>query len=462
LPGEFHLRDLTTGSIGGHLLHLALPMAAAMLFQTAYFVVDLYFVAHLGAAAIAGVGAAGSLVFLVLALTQMIAAGTLALLSQAVGRKDQSEANLVFNQANGLGAVCFVAVSAGFFPLAGAYMRAVGASAATMHDGLLYLYAYIPGLALQFVLAAAGAALRATGVVKPTMIVQAVSLTLNIVLAPVLIAGWGTGHPLGVFGAGLASTIAIVLGVILLVAYFVRFEKYVTVDFAACRPRWDVWKRLLLIGIPAGGEFVLLVVSSSLVYWVIRPFGADAQAGFGAGARILQAIFMPGMALAFSAAPIAGQNFGARNWERVRATLRTAIVASSVVMLLLMLVCRLRPDWLIGIFTSDPRVIAPGTEYLRIISWNFIATGIIYSCSGMFQALGNTWPALLSSASRVVAFTVPAVWLSMQPGFRIESVWYLSVATVALQCVTSLLLIRREFHRRLPAITPVAARQAAS
>jgi putative MATE family efflux protein len=295
------------------------------------------------------------------------------------------------------------------------------------------------------------------------MIVQAASLTLNIVLAPVLIAGWATGHPLGVFGAGLASTIAIVLAVILLVVYFIRFEKYVSVDFADWRPRWDIWKRLLLIGIPAGGEFLLLVLVSTIVYWVIRPFGAPAQAGFGAAARILQAILMPGMALAFSAAPIAGQNFGARNWERVRATLRTAILASSAIMILLMLLCQARPEWLIGIFTHDPRVVAQGTEYLRIISWNFIATGIIYSCSGMFQALGNTWPALLSSASRVVTFAIPVVWLSLQPGFRIESVWYLSVATVALQAVTSLLLIRREFRRRMPATAiPLPARQPAA
>jgi putative MATE family efflux protein len=455
------VRDLTTGSIGGHLLRLAAPMAAAMVFQTAYFVVDLYFVARIGAAAIAGVGAAGSVVFLVLALTQMIAAGTLALLSQAVGRKDHADANLVFNQANGLGAVCVGIVLIGFYPLAGFYMRAVGASAATMQDGLLYLYAYIPGLALQFVLAAMGAALRATGVVKPTMIVQVASVTLNIVLAPVLIAGWGTGHPLGVMGAGLASTASIALAVILLVVYFVRFEKYVTVDWAATWPRWDIWKRLLLIGLPAGGEFVLLVVSSTLIYWVIRPFGADAQAGFGAGGRILQAIFMPGMALAFSASPIAGQNFGARNWARVRATLWTAIAASTVAMVLLMLLCRVRPDLLIRIFTDDPRVVAQGSEYLRIISWNFIATGIIYCCSGLFQALGNTWPSLLSSASRVLTFAIPVLWLSQQPDFRIESVWYLSVATVALQAATSLLLIRREFVRRMPTKAPVVAEQAA-
>lgn len=455
------MRDLTSGSVGTHLVQLAAPIAAAMVFQTAYFLVDLYFVAHIGAAAIAGVGAAGSLVFLVLALTQMIAAGTLALLSQAVGRKDHAEANLVFNQANGLGALFFIATLIGFYPLAGVYMRAVGASPATMHDGVLYLYAYIPGLALQFVLTATGAALRATGVVKPTMIVQVASISLNIILAPVLIAGWGTGHPLGVVGAGLASSSAIVLAVVLLMIYFVRFEKYVSVDFSAWRPRWSIWKRLLLIGIPAGGEFALLVVISSLVYWVISPFGAAAQAGYGAGSRLLQAIFMPGMALAFAAAPIAGQNFGARRWDRVRATLRSAIFASGIVMLLLMLLCQARPEWLIGLFTSDPRIIAAGVTYLKIISWNFVASGIVYSCSGMFQALGNTWPALLSSGSRILTFAIPAVWLSLQPGFRIEEVWYLSVATVTLQAVTSLLLVRREFRRRMPALSPSPVTQAA-
>ena len=446
------MRDLTTGSISGHLIRMAAPIGASMVFQTAYFLVDLYFVAHIGAAAIAGVGAAGSLVFLVLALTQMIAAGTLALLSHAVGRKDQADANLIFNQASALGAGLAATTLVGFYPLAGVYMHAVGAGPETTASGIAYLYAYIPGLALQFVMAATGAALRATGVVKPTMIVQAASISLNIVLAPVLIAGWGTGHPFGAFGAGLASSIAMASAVTLLAVYFMRYEHYVAFDLGAWRPRWGIWKRLLLIGIPAGGEFALMVIIISLIYWLIRPFGAAAQAGFGAGARINQAIFMPGMALAFAAAPIAGQNFGARNWERVRATLRASLVASAIVMALLMLICQWRPDSLIRIFSTDPQVVSQGAEYLRIISLNFIAAGFVYTCSGMFQALGNTWPALISSSSRIVTFALPAVWLSLQPGFRIEQVWYLSVVTVALQAVTSLLLIRREFRRRMPAI----------
>jgi len=444
------MRDLTTGSIGGHLVRMTLPIMAGMIFQTAYFLVDLYFVAHIGPAALAGVAAAGNIVMLVLALTMMLGAGTLALLSHAVGRKDHAESNLVFNQASAVGMLLFAATLIGFYPLAKVYMANIGAGAATSEAGRLYMYFYIPGLALQFIMTALASALRATGIVQPTMLISAASLTINIVLAPILIAGWGTGHPLGVVGAGLASSIAIAAGFVMLAVYFVRFESYVRLDFEAWRPRWHIWKRLLLIGIPAGGEFVLMVVYASIIYWAIRRFGTDAQAGYGAGSRVMQAIFMPGFALSFAAAPIAGQNFGAKNWERVRATFRAAIVASTAMMVVLMLICQWRPDALIRVFSSDPRVVAEGAKFLHIISWNFIGAGIIYSCSGMFQALGNTWPALMSSGSRFLTLALPVVLLSLQPGFRIEWVWYVSNISVVLQASFSLFLMWREFRRRLP------------
>lgn len=440
---------------------MAGPIAAGMVFSAAYFIVDLYFVAHLGAAAIAGVGAAGNVVFLVVALTQMLAAGTLALLSHAVGRKDQADANRIFNQASALGAFLSIATLLVFYPLAGPYTATLGASVAAGAAGRVYLYCYIPGLALQFITTALGAALRATGIVHPTMLVQMASLTLNIILAPVLIAGWGTGYPLGVAGAGLASTLAVVAAVALMIFYFFRYETYVALDLRQWRPIWAIWKRLLLIGIPAGGEFALMVVYSGLIYLLTRQFGTAAQAGFGVGSRVMQAIFLPGMALAFAVAPVAGQNFGAKHWDRVRATLRIAVSASVIIMMALMLLCQWRGGWLVQFFTHDPHVIAQGGLFLRIISWNFIATGIIFSCSGLFQALGNTWPSLISSGTRLVTFAVPAFWLAQQPGFRIETLWYISVASVALQAVISLLLALRELRLRLPAPLPAVAEQPA-
>ena len=451
------MKDLTQGPITAQLIAMAVPLAIGMLFQTLYLVVDMYFVAHLGEAAIAGVSAAGTAMFVIMALTQMLGVGTVALVSHAVGAKDQAQANLVFNQSVTLSAICGVVTLLAGWLLGGLYVRAMAADAATTAAGSAFLYYYTPGLALQFAMVALGSALRGTGIVQPTMVVQVLTVALNTVLAPVLIAGWGTHHPLGTAGAGLASSLAVAAGVVFLWIYFARLEHYVRLDTGLMRPRTALVRRILNVGLPAGGEFFMMFVILGVIYWVIRGFGPAAQAGFGIGGRVMQALFLPVMAIAFAAPAVAGQNFGARKFERVRETFRAAAILSSVLMLLLTLVCQWRPQIFIEFFSRQSEVVEVGATYLRVISWNFLATGLIFTCSGLFQALGNTWPSLASSASRLLTFVLPAVVLSRLPQFSLLEVWHLSVATVTLQALTSLLLLRREFRRRLGATAAAAA-----
>ena len=449
------MHDLTQGSIVRHLIKMAVPIALGMLFQTLYFLVDLYFVAKLGDSAIAGVGAAGNLTFLVMALTQVLGVGTTTLISHASGRKDAVDANLVFNQSLVLAFVCAVATLVGGWIFVAPYMHTLGADAATQDAGIAYLLWYLPGLAMQFAIAAMGSALRGAGLAKPGMLVQMLTVLLNIILAPVLIAGWGTGHPMGVAGAGLATTLSIGVGVVLLALYFVKLEKFVVFDSKLWAPRFDTWNRILRIGLPAGGEFALMFVYMAVIYSIIRPFGSAAQAGFGIGGRVMQAIFLPAMAVAFAASPIAGQNMGAGLFERVRATFRSAIVIGSSIMLTLTLLCQVKPDLLVGVFTQDPAVIAVAADFLHFISWNFVASGIVFTCSGLFQALGNTIPSLLSSGSRFLTFVLPAFWLSQQPGFTLRQLWMVSVASVGSQALISLWLLFRQFAQRLqPAAAP--------
>ena len=452
------MKDMTQGSIGKHLIEMAVPMAAGMIVQTLYFMVDLYFVARLGDSAIAGVSSAAAVTFVVMGLTQMLGVGTVALIAQAVGRKDRDDANLIFNQSLVLSALCAVIALVAGYGFSGAYMRAIGADEATMAAGISYLHWYTPGLALQFALIAMGSALRGTGIVAPTMIVQMITLGLNIVFAPILIAGWGTGYPMGVAGAGLASTLAIVVGVVVLAVYFMRLEKYVSFHADQWAPRFETWRRMLTLGLPAGGEFALMFVFMAVTYGVIGHFGSAAQAGFGIGSRVMQAIFLPAMAVAFAVPAVAGQNFGARLPDRVRETFRIAVLFGIVAMVLPMLLCKWQPALLIGIFSSEPAVIEVGAGFLAVISWNFVLSGVIFTCSGMFQALGNTLPALASTALRLTLYALPAIWLSRQPGFELKHVWYLSVATTLLQTTVSLVLVRWQMNKRLPALsTPAPA-----
>ena len=338
------------------------------------------------------------------------------------------------------------------------YRYALGArTPATVAAGITYLYWFLPSLALQFAMVAMGSALRGTGIVQPAMAVQILTVVLNAVLAPVLIAGWGTGHPMGVAGAGLASSLALAAGVLLLGLYFHRLEKYVGFDRRLWRPQSAVWRRLLRVGLPAGGEFLLMFVLMAVLYRILRGFGPDAQAGFGIGMRIMQSMFLPAMAVAFAAAPIIGQNFAAGKFNRVRETFVLATLIGSCIMLALTLFAQAGSAWVVRGFTKDPTALAVATQYLKVVSWNFLANGIVFTCSGVFQGLGNTIPAVLSSASRLLSFILPALWLASQPHFELIHVWYISVASIALQAILSLWLVRREFRLRLSAPQPVPA-----
>src|SRR6267378_515389 len=327
------MKDLTQGSVTKHLLQMTAFLAISMAVQTLYLLADLYWVGHLGKEAIAAVGVAGNFTIIVLALT-----------------------------------------SAG-----------ADADAATASLAKSYLLWFIPGLLLQFPLVALGSALRATGIIKPTVSFQVLSVVLNMILAPLLIFGIGPWPRLGVTGAALATFISILVADVLLILYFERSYHYLHFRFAQFRPQTRMWNSLLRIGLPAGAEFILLSIYIIIVYSIIRSFGAAAQAGFGVGARVMQALFLPVVALSFAVAPVVGQNFGGRRADRVRHSIYSALGITSVTMLLLTIASQFAGATFIRLFSKDAAVIAFGSEYLRIISLNFLAAGIVFTSSSVFQ-----------------------------------------------------------------------------
>src|SRR5206468_3939447 len=264
------MKDLTQGSVTRHLVHMSAFLAMSMAVQTLYLLADLYWVGHLGKEAIAAVGVAGNITMIVLALTQMLGVGTTTLISQAAGRKDQSRAELVFNQSLVMSIVIAVVLGVVGFILRPVYCDSLSADAATATLAKAYLLWFLPGLLLQFPLVALGSAPRATGIIKPAVGFQVLSVFLNIVL----------------------------------------------------------------------------------VYAIIRGFGPEAQAGFGVGARVMQALFLPVVALSFAVSPVVGQNFGGRRADRVRHAVYSAIGVASFMMLILTLLAHFAPAPLIRVFSK--------------------------------------------------------------------------------------------------------------
>jgi putative MATE family efflux protein len=441
--------DMTTGPIRGHVLRMTIFMLVGMFTQTLYALVDIYWVSRLGKEAVAAVSIATNLMFVVLAASQTLSVGAVALVSQAFGRKDEVAVQRLFNQAQCLSLVAGVLYLLLMLALKNEYVGRLASDAQTAALAGSFLDWFLPSQGLLFVMTGLGSALRGIGNVKTGLQAQVGSVLLNMLLAPFLIFGWITHHPFGVAGAAMASFIATLAATIGLVLYLMRKSTYLRINFAQWLPDFALWRRMLGIGLPSGAEFLLMTVILSVIYIVVRPFGAQAQAGLGIGMRIMQAGFMPAVALSFSVAAVAGQNYGAGSFTRVRQTFTEGAKLTIGFMLLFTLVSEIGAAAMMRVFSKEPAVIEVGADYLHFIAVNYVASGLVFVAAGMFQGLGNTLPSLMASASRLITFVLPVLWLSRQTGFQLHEVWWMSVASVVVQTIIGLSLLRREMNRRL-------------
>jgi putative MATE family efflux protein len=443
------MQDLTTGSLTGHLLKTTSFMLVSMVFQTLYVLMDLFWVGRLGTDAIAAVGLSANLSFIVIAITQVLGVGATTMVSHASGRKDQQRANFLFNQSQVLSmaaGLLFLAVAMLFRHQYAAAQSSTTAMRIATEEFLLW---FIPAMALQFGIVAMGAALRGTGNFKPGMWVQSGTVVINMVLAPFLIFGWGPFPAMGVSGAALSTFVAVVIGVVWISLYFVDAHAYLRFHVASWKPQYRVWWDMLKIGLPAGAEFALMGIYMAVIYAITKPFGPAAQGGFTIGLRIVQSMFLPVVALGFAVAPVAGQNFAARQGHRVRAAFKAAAAMAAAAMLASALGVFFAAEALMRIFTVDPDAIGVGVEYLHVVAITFVASGITFVSSSMFQAMGNTIPSLVTSGLRLVLSVVPAILLSRAAGFHLTWIWWVSAAAVFLQMSANLILLQREFRLKL-------------
>jgi len=446
------MKDLTQGSVVKQLLGMAAFMLVGMGVQTLYSLIDLYWVGALGPKAVAAVTVATTVMFVSLALSQMLGVGTGALVAQSIGARNLPGANAVFNQAMAMALLQTVLFTIIGLIVRADYAVAFSADAETAAQVVGYLTWFIPAMALQFPLMVMGSALRGSGNLKPGTLVQIGTVVLNLVFAPLLIFGW-LGFPrLGVAGAGLATLVAIAFGVIALSAYLRREGPALALHPGRwLTPDRVLWGRLFKIGLPSAVEFALMGAYMVFITKVLSRYGATEQAAFGIGQRLLQASMLPVMALSFSAAAVAGQNYGAglggRVIETYRATLRFGLICAVICVL----IAQINPSGLVSAFTDAPEVIAEGGRFLRIISLNLLAVSFAFACFGVLSGLGNTVPTLISSATRFAFIVISTLVLLHFDRFEVTRLWWLSVGGTVIQMMMNLVFLRRELTIKLGA-----------
>lgn len=360
--------DLTKGSIRNHIKRIAIPASIGMLFNTLFNIVDTIYAGNIGTSALAGMSLSFPVFFVVISLAIGIGTGATALISNALGERDvKSFHHLGYNSiALGLTISIFITVFGGWF-IARPLLEFMGGTAETIGYGMDYINVIFIGSVFFIMNMIINAMLSSQGDTKSYRNVLIIGFILNLILDPLFILGWFGLPKMGTAGVGLATVIVQAVGTVYLTYRLRKSEAFDIGLFKTCKVNISIWKDLLKQGIPATLNMMTIALGVFVInYYVIRLAGDATIAAYGAAVRIEQLALLPALGLNTAALTITGQNYGAKNYDRILEVFKKTMLYGVMIMVIAMIIIYPTASFWIRIFNQDPEVISAGTIYLRI------------------------------------------------------------------------------------------------
>lgn len=437
-------RDYTTGPLGEALLLLAVPMVLEMVMESVFAVVDVYWVASLGAPAVAAVGLTESVLSLMYAVAMGLSMGATALVARRVGEKDPEGAARSAVQAAAVALAASVPFSVAGIAFAPDLLRLMGADAETVAVGSGYMAWMLGSNAVIMLLFVLNAVFRGAGDAAIAMRVLWLANGINLILDPALIFGWGPLPALGVTGAAVATTTGRGIAVMVQLAVLLRGGEHIRIAWAHVRIRAEVMARLVKTS--AGGIAQFIVATTSWVFLVriVATFGAEALAGYTIAIRVFLFTLLPAWGLSNAAATLVGQNLGAGKPERAE---RSVWVAGGVTMVLLGAISVgyvIGAEALIRLFTDEAAVVQIGSESLRVIAYGYAiyAWGMVLPQA--FNGAGDTLTPTWINLGCFWALQIPLAWaLALPMGWGPSGVYWAIVAAEAAMAFVAAVLFQR-------------------
>lgn len=445
MPPSQHPNDLTTTPIPALVRRLAVPAAIGFFFNTMFNVVDTYFAGRLSTEALAALSLSFPVFFMLVAVGGGFATGTTALIGHALGAGDRRRAALIASQGLVLAVGLGLVVSALGYLVAPGLYRVLGADGAYLDICLAYIRVILPGGVLIFGVHMLNAVLNAQGDTRTFRDALITACLLNVVLDPWFMFG-GLGLPaMGVAGLALATVVAQMFSVALMSRRAWRSGLLHRSAGARWRPDRSVMAAIARQGLPAGGSMMTMAVGVFVITWFLGGFSRDTVAAYGVATRIEQILLLPAIGLNVATLALAAQNGGARRFDRVRQTVRTALAAGAVLtigggVLLLLLA---RP--LMDIFTDDPAVIAIGAHYLRIAALAEFAYVILFINTSALQGLKRPALALWLGLGRQIVAPIIVFGLATRVWHvGLDGIWWGIFGITWTAALTAVVLARRE------------------
>lgn len=442
-------RDYTRGSIGRAVVLLAIPMMLEMAMESIFAVVDIFFVARLGANAVATVGLTEAVITVLYAVAIGLSMGVTAMVARRVGEHATGAAAVVTGQAVWIGAAVSAITCVGGIIFAERILSLMGASSEIIAEGVGYTTVLLGGSVTIVYLFLLNAAFRGAGDAALAMRALWLANGINIVLDPLLIFGIGPFPEMGVTGAATATTIGRGVGVVF--QLFCLFRGRGVIRLCATDLRLQAGVLLRLIRVSLGGVLQFLIATSSwiLLMRIVAPYGSAAIAGYTIGVRVLAFTFLPAWGLGNAAATLVGQNLGAGQPRRAQASVWKAsqynlVFLGSVAILMIAF-----PRAIVGLFTSDIGIIAIGADCLRIIAYGYAFYAIGMVVTQAFNGAGDTYTPTWINLICFWVVQVPLAYsLAHSAGFGPRGVFISVTVGESLVAVLAVLLFLRGKWKR--------------
>ncbi|HLB27660.1 MAG TPA: MATE family efflux transporter [Dehalococcoidales bacterium] len=416
-------RDWTKGNVFHNLLAISWPIVVGNSLNLLGPVVDMIWVAKLGAAAIAGVGVAGMAVMMITSARMGLSMGSRAIIARAIGAGDSKDANHVIQQYFVISSIYSVVMALIGILLSKQIMSLFGLDADVIAEGTSYMRIQFIGTVAMSFRVMTETIMQASGDTQTPMRITVIFRIFHAALAPFLIFGWLFFPNLGVSGAALTNVISQGLGAI--VGIWILSSGRTRLRLSMKNFSFDgpiIW-RIIRVGFPAAIMNTERFFGDIVLMWFMSPFGTIAVAGHSLIQRIEAIMRMPSMGLGNAAAVLVGQNLGAKQPERAAKSGWLAVALAQGLAVIVCISILLWAEPIIRVFNSEPAVVAMTATFLRIGSAGYLFMGLYFVMQNAISGAGDTIPPMLISMLNFWIVQIPiAFFLSRKTGLGVNGV----------------------------------------
>ena len=421
--------------VGKLLFSMSLPIMISMLVQALYNVVDSMFVARVSENALTALSMAFPIQNLMIAVSTGLGVGLNAVLSRALGAKDEKGVNRAATNGIMLLFICGLIFMIGGVTIVRPYFE--------MKSGIDYTTIVMVGSMGVFMQILFERLLQSTGRTLLTMISQGTGAIINIIFDPIFIFGLFGFPKMGVAGAAYATILGQWVAAAIGLVMNIRKNPEVSISMKGFRPHGATLSRILAIGIPSVVMQSIGSVMTFLMNQILIAFSSTAVAVFGVYFKLQSFVFMPVFGLNNGTVPIVAYNFGARKGDRMKKTIQYAICAAVGIMIVGMLLFQSIPDRLLRLFDASDEMLRIGVPALRIISLAFPLAGFGIGASSVFQALGYSVYSMIVSLIRQLVVLIPCAYVIGRVTGDVTGVWWAFFIAELVSLMVSALYLRR-------------------